>query len=87
MIHFIAVIIVGIIIGAIAGGITSRSLPVSGWIGNLIAGLLGSWLGQSLFGEWGPQLADIAIFPSIIGAVILVVVVSLIMSSGAKRRS
>ena len=37
--HLIATIIVGIIIGAIAGAFTSRDFPVGGWIGNLIAGL------------------------------------------------
>ncbi|MBO0488152.1 GlsB/YeaQ/YmgE family stress response membrane protein [Vagococcus fluvialis] len=84
--HAIAVIIVGIIIGAIAGALSSRRFPVGGWIGNLIAGLLGSWIGQSLFGEWGPRLADIAIFPSIIGALLLVIVTSVIMSTGFKRQ-
>ncbi|MFI3728879.1 GlsB/YeaQ/YmgE family stress response membrane protein [Vagococcus fluvialis] len=84
--HLIATIIVGIIIGAIAGAFTSRDFPVSGWIGNLIAGLVGSWIGQSLFGEWGPKFADIAIFPSIIGAILLVVVTSLIMNNSTKRQ-
>lgn len=84
--HIIAVIFVGIIIGAIAGALTSRRFPIGGWIGNLIAGLLGSWIGQSLFGEWGPQFANIAIFPSIIGALILVIVTSMLMSTGFKRQ-
>lgn len=47
-----------------------------GIIANVVAGLIGSWLGQALFGSWGPALAGMAIVPSIIGAVILVAVVS-----------
>ncbi|ERL65830.1 YdaS [Schleiferilactobacillus shenzhenensis LY-73] len=73
----------GAIIGVIAGAITSRSLP-GGWIGNIIAGLIGAWAGQALFGSWGPQLAGMALIPSILGAIILVVVVSLILGRTGK---
>ena len=71
MLHWIWVLIVGAIIGAIAGAITNRSMPFS-WIGNIIGGIVGAWVGQSLLGEWGPQLAGMAIIPSIIGAIIVV---------------
>ncbi|WP_412767437.1 GlsB/YeaQ/YmgE family stress response membrane protein [Brevibacillus laterosporus] len=33
-----------------------------------------------MFGEWGPQMAGMAIVPSILGAIILVALVSFIMS-------
>ncbi len=72
-------LIVGGVIGAVAGAITSRDLP-AGWIGNIIAGLVGSWIGQSLLGSWGPIVGGMAIVPAIIGAVILVIVVSWIFS-------
>lgn len=67
--------IVGGLIGLIAGAITKKgSLP--GWIANIIAGLVGSSVGQALFGSWGPSLAGMALIPSILGAVIVVAVVS-----------
>ena len=47
-----------------------------GIIANIIAGLIGSSVGQSLFGSWGPSLAGMALVPSILGAVIVVAVVS-----------
>ena len=75
--------IIGGIIGAIAGALTSRDLP-AGWIGNIVAGLVGSWLGQSLLGTWGPSLAGMALIPSIIGAVILVAIVSWILKATHK---
>ena len=68
-----------VLIGVIAGVLTSRDLP-AGWIGNIVGGLVGAWLGQSLFGSWGPQLAGMALIPSIIGAVIVVFVVSLLFT-------
>ncbi|MFD1902333.1 GlsB/YeaQ/YmgE family stress response membrane protein [Enterococcus termitis] len=75
MLHWLWVLIVGGVIGAIAGAITSKGKSM-GWIFNIIAGLVGSSIGQALLGSWGPQVAGMALVPSIIGAVILVAVVS-----------
>jgi len=68
-------LIVGGFIGFIAGGITNKG-GAMGIIANIIAGLLGSSVGQSLFGTWGPTLAGMALVPSILGAVIVIAVVS-----------
>ena len=68
-------IIVGGLIGLIAGAITKKGGSM-GLIANIIAGLVGSSVGQSLLGSWGPSLAGMAIIPSIVGAVIVVAVVS-----------
>ncbi|MCT3023203.1 GlsB/YeaQ/YmgE family stress response membrane protein [Pediococcus pentosaceus] len=76
-------LIVGAIIGVIAGALTSKDMP-AGWIGNIVAGLVGSWLGQSLLGTWGPSLAGMALIPSIVGAVILVAIVSWILKATHK---
>lgn len=77
--YWIWTLIVGAIIGIIAGAITSKGTSM-GWISNIIAGLVGSAVGQALFGSWGPQLAGMALIPSIIGAVIVVAVVSFFVS-------
>ena len=68
-------IIVGGVIGLIAGGITKKGSSM-GIIANIVAGLVGSSVGQSRFGSWGPSLAGMALVPSILGAVIVVAVVS-----------
>ncbi|MCF1613578.1 GlsB/YeaQ/YmgE family stress response membrane protein [Tetragenococcus koreensis] len=70
-------IIVGGIIGAIAGAITNRG--GSGIIFNVIAGLIGSSIGQAILGSWGPSLGGMALIPSIIGAIIVVAVVSFVL--------
>ncbi|HBO88551.1 MAG TPA: GlsB/YeaQ/YmgE family stress response membrane protein [Streptococcus sp.] len=72
---FIWTLIVGGVIGAIAGAITNRGGSM-GWIANIVAGLVGSSIGQAVFGSWGPSFAGMALFPSILGAVIVVAVVS-----------
>ena len=68
-------IIVGGFIGLAAGAITKKG-GAMGIIANIIAGLLGSYVGQALFGKWGPTLAGMSLIPSILGAVIVVAVVS-----------
>ncbi|WP_314068521.1 GlsB/YeaQ/YmgE family stress response membrane protein [uncultured Vagococcus sp.] len=78
---FIWSLLVGALIGVIAGAITKKGGSM-GWIANIVAGLVGSSLGQALFGHWGPSLAGMALIPSIIGAVILVAVVSFFLGRG-----
>ena len=71
-------LIVGAVIGAIAGAITNNGHSM-GWISNTLAGLAGSALGQGLFGSWGPSLGGMAVVPSVLGAVIVVAIVSFIV--------
>lgn len=51
-----------------------------GWIANIAAGLIGSYVGQALLGTWGPSLAGMALIPSITGAVIVVIITSFVLS-------
>ncbi|RYQ51938.1 GlsB/YeaQ/YmgE family stress response membrane protein [Bifidobacterium pseudolongum] len=81
--RWIWVLIVGAIIGAITGVITRRS-GAMGWISNIIAGLVGSAIGEALLGHWGPQLAGMAIISSLIGAIIVVAVVSFFLMRSSK---
>ncbi|MGT2911162.1 GlsB/YeaQ/YmgE family stress response membrane protein [Streptococcus cameli] len=67
--------IVGSFIGLIAGSLTKKSDKM-GCFTRMFAGLIGSSVGHALFGERGPRLADMALVPSILGAVIVIAVVS-----------
>jgi uncharacterized membrane protein YeaQ/YmgE (transglycosylase-associated protein family) len=73
-------LIIGGIIGWFAGLITGKEVP-GGIIGNVIAGIIGAWSGSRLLGNWGPKLAEFYIVPAIIGALIVVIIVSFIMKS------
>lgn len=66
--------IVGLLIGAVAGAITSRGEKM-GCFFKMFAGLIGSSIGQSLLGSWGPSLAGMALIPSVLGAIIVIAVV------------
>lgn len=70
-------IILGGFIGFIAGALTKKG-GTMGIIANIIAGLLGSSVGQSLFGYRGPTMAGMSLIPSILDAVIVIAVVSLL---------
>ncbi|WP_221912764.1 GlsB/YeaQ/YmgE family stress response membrane protein [Streptococcus halichoeri] len=72
-------LIVGGIIGLVAGAITKKGGSM-GWIANIVAGLVGAYVGQALLGSWGPSLAGMALIPSIIGAVVVVIITSLVLS-------
>lgn len=70
-------IIAGGLIGLVAGRITKKGSSM-GIIANVFAGLVGASIGQSLLGSWGPAIAGMALVPSIVGAVIVITVVSFI---------
>lgn len=76
-------LIVGGIIGWLAGLIVGRDIPL-GIIGNIIVGIIGGWLGSTLLGSWGPEVGGFFIIPALIGAIILVIIIGLI--SKAFRR-
>ena len=78
--NFIWALIIGGIIGWLAGLIVGRDIP-GGIIGNIIAGFVGAWLGTAILGNWGPNVADFAIIPAIIGSAVLVLILSFIMRS------
>ncbi|WP_078392715.1 GlsB/YeaQ/YmgE family stress response membrane protein [Shouchella patagoniensis] len=75
---FIWSLIIGGLIGWAAGAITGKGVPF-GIIGNIIAGFIGANLGTFLLGSWGPSLGGFAILPALLGAIILVLIVSAIL--------
>ncbi|AIE59192.1 GlsB/YeaQ/YmgE family stress response membrane protein [Bacillus methanolicus] len=85
MFSFIWSLIIGGIIGWIAGMIVGKDIP-GGVIGNIIAGFIGAWIGSAILGNWGPHVANFAIIPALIGAVVLVFIVSLVIKSMRKAR-
>ncbi|HJG47408.1 MAG TPA: GlsB/YeaQ/YmgE family stress response membrane protein [Facklamia tabacinasalis] len=71
-------LIVGGIIGWIAGMIMGRDIP-GGVIGNIIAGFVGSWIGNQFLSGFGPEVGGFFIIPALLGAVILIAIVSFIL--------
>ncbi|BAL61675.1 GlsB/YeaQ/YmgE family stress response membrane protein [Melissococcus plutonius] len=78
MLSFIWSLIVGGILGAIAGAIVGRDVP-GGIVGNIIVGFLGSWVGTKLLGNMGMVIGGFPIISAFIGALICVVIYSIII--------
>ena len=86
MISFIWFIIIGGILGWLAGVILGKDVP-GGVIGNIVAGIIGSWIGSALLGDWGWQVSDFFVFPALIGAIVLILVVSFVMKTLSRSAS
>ncbi|MBP2000896.1 putative membrane protein YeaQ/YmgE (transglycosylase-associated protein family) [Paenibacillus shirakamiensis] len=83
---FLWSLIIGGIIGWLAGLVMGRDIP-GGVIGNIIAGFIGAWLGSLILGNWGPVIGDFYFIPALIGAVVLIFIVSLLLRSFGRSRS
>ncbi|MFD2616793.1 GlsB/YeaQ/YmgE family stress response membrane protein [Terrilactibacillus laevilacticus] len=83
---FIWSLIIGGILGWLGSLIVGRDVP-GGIIGNIIAGFIGSWLGNFLLGQWGPETGGFYIFPALIGAIVLIFILSLILRSFKRRNA
>jgi uncharacterized membrane protein YeaQ/YmgE (transglycosylase-associated protein family) len=71
-------LIVAAVAGAIGEMIGGVKIP-GGWIGSIIAGLVGAWIGHSLI-RIPPAIGGIYIISAIIGAALFVLLVRVLMS-------
>ncbi|WP_163100105.1 GlsB/YeaQ/YmgE family stress response membrane protein [Peribacillus alkalitolerans] len=74
---FILSVIIVLVLGFVAEKLTPFSMPGS-WAGSILAGFVGTWIGPMLFGTWGPVVVGYALIPSLIGAIIVVIVVGIL---------
>ena len=84
MFSFLWFLIIGGLIGWLAGALLNKDVP-GGCFGNIVAGILGAWIGGNLLGEWGWKVSDFYVFPTLIGALIFVFIVSIILQATKKR--
>jgi uncharacterized membrane protein YeaQ/YmgE (transglycosylase-associated protein family) len=87
LLGFIVLLIVAAVAGALGEMIGGGKVP-GGWIGSIVAGLVGAWLGGALL-HFGPTIGGIQIIPAIIGAALFVFVLRLIVNAtrgGTTRR-
>lgn len=79
----VTLVIAGLV-GWLADVIVPGRLPY-GWLGAIVAGMLGAWLGGLLFGQIGPSIGGIPIISALIGAIILAFIVDWIAKATASR--
>jgi uncharacterized membrane protein YeaQ/YmgE (transglycosylase-associated protein family) len=73
------------LIGWLADAVVPGKLPF-GWLGAVTAGLLGSWFGRILLGDFGPTILGFNVIPAIIGAIVLAFVATLFFGRNERHR-
>lgn len=85
LVGLVVMLFVAGIVGWIADQIVPGKLPY-GWLGAIVAGLVGSWVGGLILGGFGPKLAGITIIPALLGAIILAFVASAVTKATSGRK-
>ena len=83
LLGLLVLLIVAAIAGAIGEMIAGAKVP-GGWIGSIIAGLIGAWIGSQLL-HFGPVIGGIQVIPAIIGAALFVLILRLVMNASRGR--
>jgi len=84
LLGLIVTLLIAGLVGWLAYQVVPGRLPF-GWVGAIVAGLLGSWLGGALLGDLGPDIGGIALLPAFVGAIVLAVIADLVFNS--RRRA
>ncbi len=84
--HLVLMLFMAGLVGALADAIVPGRLPY-GWLGAIVAGLVGSWLGVLIMGQVGPSIFGVPIIPGLVGAIILALGVELVGKMLARPRT
>ena len=85
MLGVILMLVSAALIGWIADLVVPGRLPF-GWVGSILAGLVGAWLGSTLLGDWGPTFGGLALIPGILGAIVFAFVVRALLGTTRRQR-
>ena len=91
LMHLLLMLIIAGVVGWLADVVVPGRLPW-GWLGAILAGLVGSWLGVWLLGIFGlghvgPTIADVPIIPAFVGAVVLAFLVDFVGKQMTRSRA
>ena len=83
LVGFLLTIAVAGLVGWAADAVIPGRLP-GGWLGAVLAGIVGGFIGTLALGRIGPTVFDINIIPAFIGAAIIAVVAELAVGSRSR---
>ena len=83
-VHLIVMFAIAGFVGWLADLVVPGELPF-GWLGAILAGILGGWIGGAVLGNFGPTLYNVSLIPTFLGAVVLAAGVRLVAPSLARR--
>ncbi len=84
ILSFILFLIVAAACAYLAERLVPNSMP-GGFFISAITGIIGAWIGGSMIGHFGPDLAGVSLLPCIIGSALFVFLFSII-SGGIRRK-
>jgi uncharacterized membrane protein YeaQ/YmgE (transglycosylase-associated protein family) len=70
-----------LLVAAACAYLAERLVPNTvpgGFITSAVVGIIGAWVGSSMIGHFGPDLAGVSLLPCILGSAVLVFVLSLV---------
>lgn len=85
MLGWIAILVVTIVIVGLVEMVSRTNLPY-GWLGNIVVGFIGGFIGQVILGQWGPTLAGVYVIQTFIGALVFILAAKWVMGRMAVRR-
>ncbi|MFN8607870.1 MAG: GlsB/YeaQ/YmgE family stress response membrane protein [Vulcanimicrobiota bacterium] len=77
-------LLVAALVGFAADALVPGRQIEHGWLGAMGAGLVGSWLGTLMLGRVGPVLMGVPLLPALLGALVLVLIVSFVRKSSPR---
>jgi uncharacterized membrane protein YeaQ/YmgE (transglycosylase-associated protein family) len=86
---FIAILIMLSILGWVIDLIVPGKMPY-GWLGGIVAAIIGGLLGGVIFGSWGPSATwsgwQLSFIPALLGGVLFAFIVRFVMGAQTRRR-
>ncbi|MCM3764918.1 GlsB/YeaQ/YmgE family stress response membrane protein [Neobacillus niacini] len=70
---FLMAVIIAFVIGTVAEKLSPLKMPGS-WAAAIFAGFVGAWLGEYLFGTFGPAIGGVSLLPALLGAIVVVII-------------
>ena len=83
--HLVGTIAIAGLVGWIADLLIPGELPF-GYLGAVVAGVVGGWLGSLIIGNFGPALFGVHLIPTLLGASILAVAANALGKNSALGR-
>lgn len=83
LVGFLLTLLVAGLVGWAADAVVPGRLP-GGWIGAVLAGIVGGFIGTLALGKIGPTVFDINLIPAFIGAAAIAVVAELAIGSRSR---
>jgi len=85
---FIAMLILLSILGWVIDLIVPGKMPY-GWLGGVVAAIVGGLIGGFLFGSWGPSASfsgwTLSFIPALLGGIILALIIRIVMGMQTRR--